>query len=99
MEKLEKEVRWAAILSVLQRDSDKLIAAISSVLTELRVDEQKHREKCIADGIVPESDAICQRYFKLYTELGGFYYVLRGADGVLSSLICEMFDNNYSDGK
>ena len=99
MEKLEKEVRWAAMLSVLQQDSDKLIAAISSVLTELRVDEQKHKEKCVADGIVVESDATYQRYFKLYTELGGLYYVLRGADGVLSSLICEMLDNNYSDGK
>lgn len=99
MVKLEKEVRWAAILSVLQRDSDKLIAVISSVLTELRVDEQKHREKCVADGIVPASDAIYQRYFKLYTELGGLYYVLRGADGVLSSLICEMLDNKCSDGK
>lgn len=93
MEKLEKETRWGAILGVLQRDSDKLIAAISGVLTELRVDEQKHKEKCIADGVVPETDATYQRYFKLYTELGGLYYVLRGADGVLSSLICEMLDN------
>lgn len=92
MEKLEKEVRWGAILGVLQQDSDKLIAAISSVLTELGVDKQKHKEKCVADGIVPETDVVYQRYFKLYTELGGLYCVLRGADGVLSSLICEMLD-------
>ena len=93
MVKVEKELKWAAMLSVLQQDSDKLISALSIVLTELRVGEQKHKEKCVADGIVPESDATYQRYFKLYTELSGLYYILRGTDGVLSSLICEMLDN------
>lgn len=93
MEKLEKEVRWGAMLSVLQSDSDKLIAMLSSILKELRAEEERHKERCIDEAITPETDALYQRSFKLYTELGGLYYILRGADGVLSSLICEMLDD------
>lgn len=93
MEKLEKEVRWGAMLGALQIDGDKLIAVISKILTELRVEEERHEERCIVEGINPSSDALYQRSFKLYTELGGLYYILRGADGVLSSLICEMLDD------
>lgn len=92
MEKLNKELRWGTWLSLLQNDSDKLIAAISTVLTELRKGEEERKSECLAEGISPETDVIYQRYFKLYTELGGLYYILRGADGVLSSLVCEMLD-------
>lgn len=89
--KLDSEVRWGAMLGVMQGDLDKTCSVLNLVINQVS-DAMHRRVKELADkGITePAGDGIYNRCFQLYNMLGGIYAVMRGADGIMSGVIVEM---------
>ena len=88
--KLDDEVRWGAILGVLQTDVDKFRMGLARVLEEVHSGMVKLEDELNSQGIIPETDGRYNRYFQLCNLLGGIHYALKGVDGILSSTIVEM---------
>lgn len=88
--KLDGEVRWSDILSVLQTDGDKIRVGLARVYDEVHSGMVKLEDELNSQGIVPETDGRYNRYFQLCSLLGGIHYALMGVDGILSSTVVEM---------
>ena len=89
--KLVEEIKWGAMLGVMQGDLDKTRSMLNLVINQVD-DVMQRRVKELADkGITePVGDGIYNRCFQLYNMLGGIYAVMRGADGIMSGVIVEM---------
>lgn len=88
--KLDDELRWGAILGVLQSDSDKLRMGLRKVLMEVHAGRKRLEQELIAEKVIPEKDGRYLRYYQLEALLGGLDMSLQGIDGVLTSVIMEM---------
>lgn len=89
--KLVDEIKWGAMLGVIQGDLDKTRSMLNLVINQVD-DVMQRRVKELADMGITESagDGIYNRCFQLYNMLGGIYAVMRGADGIMSGVIVEM---------
>lgn len=89
--KLVDEIKWGAMLGVMQGDLDKTRSMLNLVINQVD-DVMQRRVKELADvGFTePAGDGIYNRCFQLYNMLGGIYAVMRGADGIMSGVIVEM---------
>ena len=89
--KLDDEVRWGAMLGVVQSDSDKIRSVLNLVINEVDDAMQRRVKELAGMGITePAGDGIYNRCFQLHNMLGGIYAVMRGADGIMSGVIVEM---------
>ena len=89
--KLVDEIKWGAMLGVIQGDLDKTRSMLNLVINQVD-DVMQRRVKELADMGITETagDGIYNRCFQLYNMLGGIYAVMRGADGIMSGVIVEM---------
>ena len=89
--KLVDEIKWGAMLGVMQGDLDKTRSMLNLVINQVD-DVMQRRVKELADMGITEAagDGIYNRCFQLYNMLGGIYAVMRGADGIMSGVIVEM---------
>ena len=89
--KLVDEIKWGAMLGVIQGDLDKTRSMLNLVINQVD-DVMQRRVKELADMGITElaGDGIYNRCFQLYNMLGGIYAVMRGADGIMSGVIVEM---------
>lgn len=81
--KLVDEIKWGAMLDIMQCDLDKTRGMLNLVIN--RVDDVMQRRVKELAG-----DGIYNRCFQLYNMLGGIYAVMRSADGIMSGVIVEM---------
>ena len=88
--KLDDELRWGAILGVLQTDTDKLRMVLRQVLIEIHAGRKRLEAELIERKVIPETDGRYARYLQLEALLGGLDMSLQGVDGVLTSVIMEM---------
>lgn len=83
MVKVESELKWASILQIAQSSHlDIALACMSNVLAEIN-EELSKADKGSEEFI---------RLTHLATLFGGCYYAMRGADGIITSMVIDMLD-------
>lgn len=85
MVKVEKELKWAAVLQIAQ--SSHLDIALSCVLKVL--DEIQKELSNVEEG----SEEFV-RLTHLQMLVGGCYYAMRGVDGIVTGMVVDMLDNS-----
>ena len=84
MAKVEKELRWASVLQIVQSSHlDIVTASLSNVLAEI------NKELEVAEKGSDE-------YFRLthlMTLFGGCYSAICGADGIITGMVIDMLDS------
>ena len=85
MEKVEKELKWAAVLQIAQSSHlDIVTASLAKVLDEI------HAELAAVD----KGSWEFIRLTHLATLFGGCFYAMRGVDGIVTGMVIDMLDNS-----
>lgn len=85
MVKLEKELKWAAVLQIAQSSHlDIALMSLSNVLAEINTEL----------AVVEEGSDEYFRLTHLMTLFGGCYSAMRGVDGIVTGMVIDMLDNS-----
>lgn len=85
MEKVESELKWAAVLQIAQSSHLDIVAAsLVKVLDEI------HTEL----AVVEKGSDKYYRLAHLDTLVGGCFYAMRGVDGIVTGMVVDMLDNS-----
>lgn len=99
MVKLDDELRYGAMLGVMQGDLDKMRMALRFVVNELLKGKSTLEARLQSEGKSPSSDEAYQRYWQLSSLFGGLSMMLDGVDGVMSGTVCELLRGTDDDGE
>ena len=85
MVKLEKELKWAAVLQIAQSSHlDIALMSLSNVLAEINTEL----------AVVEKGSDEYFRLTHLMTLFGGCYSAMRGVDGIVTGMVVDMLDNS-----
>jgi hypothetical protein len=85
MVKLEKELKWAAMLQIAQSSHlDIVMMSLSNVLAEINNEL----------AVVEKNSDEYFRLTHLMTLFGGCYSAMRGVDGIVTGMVIDMLDNS-----
>lgn len=85
MEKVESELKWAAVLQIAQSSHlDIALACMSNVLAEINTEL----------SVVKKNSDEYFRLTHLMTLFGGCYSAMRGVDGIVTGMVIDMLDNS-----
>ena len=85
MEKVESELKWAAVLEIAQSSHlDIVTASLAKVLDEIQTEL----------AIVEKGSDKYYRLAHLDTLVGGCFYAVRGVDGIVTGMVIDMLDNS-----
>lgn len=84
MERVENELKWAAVLQIAQSSHlDIVTASLAKVLDEI------HTEL----AVVEKGSEKYYRLAHLEALFGGCFYAVRGVDGIITGMVIDMLDN------
>lgn len=85
MEKVENELKWAAVLEIAQSSHlDIVTASLAKVLDEIQTEL----------AVVEKGSDKYYRLAHLETLFGGCLYAVRGVDGIVTGMVVDMLDNS-----
>ena len=85
MEKVESELKWAAVLEIAQASHlDIVTASLAKVLDEIQTEL----------AVVEKGSDKYYRLTHLMTLFGGCYSAVRGVDGIVTGMVIDMLDNS-----